>query len=105
MNTISRKISGSLAVTISKQAAERLDSYKPKGCPHSDYTLLDLLKDFIQAYSWKIDRGHTISLSDFIRQLQAENYADAVVYGKDMVRISQEVWCYVLLERESQYVH
>ena len=73
MNTISRKINGSLAFTISKQAVERLDSYIPKGCPHSNYTLLDLLRDFIQAYSWKIDRGYTISLSDFIRQLQAEN--------------------------------
>ena len=91
MNTISRKISGSLSVTISKQAAERLDSCTPKGCPHSDYTLLDLLRDFIQAYSWKIDRGHTISLSDFIRLLQAENYAQAIVYGEDMMRIIEEV--------------
>ena len=90
MNTISRKISGSLSVTISKQAAKRLDSYKPKGCPHSNYTLLDLLRDFIQAYSWKIDRGHTMSLSDFIRLLQTENYAHAVVYGEDMMRIIEE---------------
>ena len=90
MNTISRKISGSLSVTMSKQAAERLDSYTPKGCTHSDYTLLDLLRDFIQAYSWKIDRGHIISLSDFIRQLQAENYAHAVVYGEAMMRIIEE---------------
>ena len=91
MNTISRKISGSLSVTISKQEAERLDSYKPKGCPHSDYTLLDLLRDFIQAYSWKIERGQTISLSDCIRLLQAENYAHAVVYGEAMMRIIEEV--------------
>ena len=90
MNTISRKISGSLSVTISKQAAERLDSYTPKGCPHPDYTFLDLLKDFIQAYSWKIGRGHTMSLNDFIRLLQTENYAHAVVYGSDMMRIIEE---------------
>ena len=90
MNTISRKISGSLSVTISKQAAERLDSYTPKGCPHSDYTLLDLLRDFIQAYNWKITRGQTISLNDFIRLLQAENYAHAIVYGNDMMRIIEK---------------
>ena len=90
MNTISRKISGSLSVTISKQASERLDSYKPKGCPHSDYTLLDLLRDFIHAYSWKITRGQTISLSDFILLLQTENYAHAIVYGNDMMRIIEE---------------
>lgn len=90
MNTISRKISGSLSVTISKQAAERLNCYKLKGCPHSDYTLLDLLMDFIQAYSWKITRGHTMSLSDFIRLLQAENYAHTIVYGNDMMQIIEE---------------
>ena len=89
MNTISRKISGSLSVTISKQAAERLDSYKPKGCPHSDYTLLNLLRDFIQAYDWKITRGETMSLSDFIRLLQAENYAHAIVYGNDMIQLME----------------
>lgn len=90
MNTISRKISGSLSVAMFKQAAERLDSYKPKGCPYSDYTLLDLLRDFIQAYSWKIEKGHTISLNDFIRLLQAENYAHAIMYGEDMMRIIEE---------------
>ena len=90
MNTISRKISGSLSVTISKQAAERLNCYKPKGCSHSNYTLLDLLKDFIQAYSWKIDRGYTISLNDFIRLLQTENYAHAIIYGEAMMRIIEE---------------
>ena len=87
MNTISRKISGSLSVTISKQAAERLDSYTPKGCPHSDYTLLNLLRDFIQAYDWKIERGQTISLMDFIRLLQSENYAHAIVYGNDIIQL------------------
>ena len=89
MNTISRKISGSLSVTISKQTAERLDSYTPKGCPHSDYTLLDLLRDFIQAYDWKITRGETMSLSDFIRLLQSENYAPAIVYGNDMIQLME----------------
>lgn len=90
MNTISRKISGSLAVTISKQAAERLNSYIPKGCLFADYTLLNLLMDFIQAYDWKITRGETMSLSDFIRLLQLENYVHAIVYGDAMMRIIEE---------------
>lgn len=89
MNTITRKISGSLSVTISQQAAERLNSYTPKGCPHSDYTLLDLLRDFIQAYDWKITRGETMSLSDFIRLLQTENYTHAIVYGNDMIQLME----------------
>ena len=91
MNTISRKISGDLKVSLSKQTAERLNSYIPKGCPFADYTLLDLLRDFIQAYDWKITRGETMSLSDFIRFLQSENYAHAIVYGETMIRIIEEV--------------
>ena len=89
MNTISRKISGSLSVTISKQAAERLNSYTPKGSPHSDYTLLNLLRDFIQAYDWKITRGETMSLRDFIRLLQTENYVHAIVYGNDIIQLME----------------
>lgn len=91
MNTITRKISGDLKVSLSQQAAERLNSYTPKGCPHSDYTLLDLLRDFIQAYDWKITRGVSMSLSDFIRLLQTENYVHAIVYGETMIRIIEEV--------------
>lgn len=89
MNTITRKISGDLKISLSQQAAERLNSYAPKGCPHSDYTLLDLLRDFIQAYDWKITRGEIMSLSDFIRLLQTENYAHAIVYGNDMIQLME----------------
>lgn len=89
MNTISRKISGDLKVSLSQQAAERLNSYTPKRCPHSDYTLLNLLRDFIQAYDWKITRGETMSLSDFIRLLQTENYVHALVYGNDIIQLME----------------
>lgn len=89
MNTISRKISGDLKISLSQQAAERLNSYIPKGCPHSDYTLLNLLRDFIQAYDWKITRGETMSLSDFIRLLQTENYVHAIVYGNDIIQLME----------------
>ena len=90
MNTITRKISGDLKISLSQQAAERLNSYTPKGCPHSDYTFLDLLRDFIQAYDWKITRGVTMSLSDFMRLLQSENYAHAIVYGNDMMQLLED---------------
>lgn len=89
MNTITRKISGDLKISLSQQAAERLNSYTPKRCPHSDYTLLNLLRDFIQAYDWKITRGETMSLSDFIRLLQTENYVHALVYGNDIIQLME----------------
>lgn len=89
MNTITRKISGDFKVSLNKQAAERLNSYVPKGCPFADYTLLDLLTDLIDMYDWKIDRGDTMSLSDFIRLLQRERQVYAVVYGEAMIQLME----------------
>lgn len=51
------------------------------------YTLYDLLKDLIFAYSWKIDRGYTMTITDFIKLLQKQKYTKAIVYGDDIIRL------------------
>ena len=33
---------------LSRAAAEMLNTFEPKGCPFSNYTLLDLLKDLYE---------------------------------------------------------
>lgn len=85
MNMIKRNFNGNVSTSISTVAAEKLSHYTPKGCPFSGYTLLDLLKDFIGAYSWKISRGETMSVNTFIRLLQREGYAHAIAYGNDII--------------------
>lgn len=85
MDSIKRNIDGSISASISIVAAEKLSRYTPKDCPFNGYTLLDLLRDFISAYSWKIARGETMSMNVFIRLLQHEGYAHALAYGDDII--------------------
>lgn len=90
MNVISRNINGTIKASISRDTAERLNQYTPKNCPFDDYTLLDLLRDFIQAYSWKITRGTTMSIKAFIKHLQREGYDNAMTYGDDIINLIEE---------------
>lgn len=90
MNTISKNTSGIIKASISRDTAALLNRYTPKGCPFNDYTLLDLLRDFIQAYSWKITRGTTMSIRVFIKHLQCEGYDKAMTYGDDIINLIEE---------------
>lgn len=90
INTITHNINGSMRVSISMATVENLSQYTPKGCPFDDYTLLDLLRDFIQAYSWKITRGTAMSVKAFIELLQYEGYAHAVTYGNDIINLIED---------------
>lgn len=85
MDSIKRNINGSIRASISIASSEKLNRYTPKGCPFSGYTLLDLLRDFISMYGWKISRGETMSMNVFIRLLQHEGYAHALAYGDDII--------------------
>lgn len=62
--------------------AEKLNSLTPEGCPFPNYTLLNLLKDLVQMYSWKISKDTTVA--DFIEMLMQED-AHAVSYGKEII--------------------
>lgn len=66
MNTITHKFNGVTRINMSDHAIKGLRSYSPQGRPFVGYTLYDLLKDLIFAYSWKIDRGYTMTITDFI---------------------------------------
>lgn len=62
--------------------AELLSRFTPKGFPFPNYTLLDLLKDLVRMYSWKISKDTTAT--DFIEMLMQED-AHAVAYGKEII--------------------
>lgn len=87
MNTITHKLSGVTHISMSDHVIKGLRSYSPKGCPFIGYTLYDLLQDLIDMYSWKIDRGYTMTITDFIKLLQNEKYTKAIVYGNDIIRL------------------
>ena len=54
MNTITHKFNGVTRINMSDHAIKGLRSYLPQGRPFVGYTLYDLLKDLIFAYSWSI---------------------------------------------------
>ena len=71
---------------IKSIAAKRLEMYEPKGCPFKNYTCLDLLKDWIGAYSWILDRGQRCSISDFISKIRNKD-EKAHVYGEAIIKL------------------
>lgn len=87
MNTITHKLNGVTRISMSDNVIRDLRSYSPQGCPFMGYTLYDLLQDLINMYSWKIDRGYTIPITDFIKLLQKQKYIKAIVYGNNIIRL------------------
>lgn len=86
---IENSISKGAALYMTGKARENLQSYAPRGCPFKDYTLYDLVSDWLNMYAWKITGK--MSLTDFVRLLQSENYAHAVAYGDAVIKIIEEV--------------
>lgn len=87
MNTITHKFNGVTLISMNDNVIRDLRSYSPQGCPFVGYTLYDLLQDLINMYSWKINRGYAIPITDFIKQLQNEKYIHAIVYGNEIIRL------------------
>lgn len=93
MNIIERKFSGGYTMRLKSNGVEALKRYSPKGCPFTNYTILDLLKDWMSAYSWKLQAKET-TITQFIKQLQSEGEYKAIAYGDDIISIldaSEEV--------------
>lgn len=83
-NYITKQANGNIFVSITTQAMENLRAYRPKGCPFKDYTMLDLLKDWINMYSWQITQRN-ISLVDFIKNINGDGKIS--VYGDSMIEL------------------
>ena len=78
-------------VNLSNDFVAILDKTSPKGCPFLDYTLLDLLFDWVNMYGWKIPSNTTMPVSDYIKSLQADGEAHAIVYGGAVISILERV--------------
>ena len=64
-------IDGAVKCSINNNIMEHLKAYKPKGCPFENYSMFDLLKDWIQMYSWQMTE-RKISLIDFIGKIKGD---------------------------------
>lgn len=83
MNKINIDFRGCGKLTLAKESVERLKSYAPKGCPFRDYTLLDLLLDELEMYSWKFPRfsGTVAEFLTLTKEFSAysQTYADGII--------------------------
>lgn len=58
--------------TIQSDIVNTLKRFKPRGCPFKDYTMFDLLTDWVQMYSWLLDRNREYSLTEFVNTIYSE---------------------------------
>lgn len=75
--------SGAANIAIRTTTKEFLKSVKPKGCPFNDYSMFDLLKDWVRMYSWQMERNKKIPLVDFVRQIKTDGkfiYKEPMIY-------------------------
>lgn len=56
-NYIIVDFNGTTHVSILTKTKEFLERVKPKGCPFYDYSMFNLLDDWIHMYSWQMERN------------------------------------------------
>lgn len=87
INTIKHDHLGD-TLRLSAKAKTALEKYTPKGCPFKDYTLCDLLFDWVKMYGWMI--SGEISVKKFVGMIKDRD-VKAEVYGDVICRIIKEV--------------
>lgn len=73
---------------LTENAKNNLKLYSPAGCPFEGYSMLDLLIDLIEAYSWKMNAGRKYSIKEF---LELTNDIKAVTYKSGFIALIEEV--------------
>lgn len=71
--------------TIQSDIANILKRFEPRGCPFKDYTMLDLLIDWVQMYSWQLDRNREYSLTEFVNTIHGDG--KVIVYAPAMLEL------------------
>ena len=89
-NSIQTMANDITKISISQSIKEKLCKRFPAGCPFEDYSLYNLLEDFIEMYSWIIKGKGKISLIEFIKILQKHKYDKAIIYGDAIINILNE---------------
>ena len=75
---------GKIYISITQKAMENWKSFRPKGCPFENYSMLDLLKDWVNMYSWQIvQMNKQIALVDFIKNINGDG--KVLLYGQTII--------------------
>lgn len=79
-NYIIIKTDGTVKCSIDNNILKNLKAHKPKGCPFENYSMFDLLIDWVKMYSWQL--LGKFSLLDFIRKIEGDGKVN--LYREDM---------------------
>ena len=92
VNSIKREMDGTIICSINEDIKETLSRLVPVGCPFKNYSMFDLLVDWITMYDWIIYGMGEISLVDFIEILKKRGYDTVLAYGNAIINILKETW-------------
>lgn len=87
VNSIKREMNGTIICSINEDIRKKLNRLVPIGCPFKNYSMFDLLLDWITMYDWIIYGMGEISLVDFIEILKKRGYDKVLAYGDVMINI------------------
>ena len=87
VNSIKREMDGTIICSINEDIRETLSRLVPVGCPFKNYSMFDLLVDWITMYDWIIYGMGEISLVDFIEILKKRGYVNVLAYGNAIINI------------------
>lgn len=79
---ISRKRGGNISISTTESNLNRLKNTSLKYCPFSGYKAIDLLRDLLVMYAWKIEYNKPYSIKDFLtitNDAHAKAYFDIFV--------------------------
>ena len=74
---------GASKISIQTKTMGFLKSVKPKGSPFYNYSMFDLLQDWVRMYSWQMERNKKIPLADFVRHIKTDGkfiYKEPMIY-------------------------
>lgn len=69
-------------ISTTEEIFKRLETTIVPGCPFKGYTVLNLLRDLFSMYDWKIETGHSYTISEFLtlcNDIHAEAYRDLIL--------------------------
>lgn len=81
-NYIIVDFNGATHISILTKTKEFLEMAKPMGCPFYDYSMFNLLNDWIQMYSWQMERNKKNPLAEFVRKIRTDGkriYKDSMI--------------------------
>ena len=90
VNSIKRETNGTIICSINEDIRKTLSRLVPVGCPFKNYSMFDLLVDWITMYDWIIYGMREISLVDFIEILKKRGYVHVLAYGDVMINILKD---------------